>query len=69
MSCTMMRAPPLAHRSRGFGLRQNSFRSHPRHSGFRRAHLYERVDQPRGEFFHTHWTGTGGRVASSTYTV
>jgi len=23
----------------------------------------------RGEFFHTHWTGTGGRVASGTYTV
>ncbi len=33
------------------------------------AHTYERVDQPRGQFFHTNWTGTGGRVASSTYTV
>jgi len=33
------------------------------------AHTYERVDRPRGEFFHTNWTGTGGRVASSTYTV
>jgi 6-phosphogluconate dehydrogenase len=33
------------------------------------AHTYERVDQPRGEFFHTNWTGTGGRVASGTYTV
>ncbi|MCW5554210.1 MAG: hypothetical protein KIS67_18885 [Verrucomicrobiae bacterium] len=33
------------------------------------AHTYERGDQPRGEFFHTNWTGTGGRVASSTYTV
>ncbi len=31
------------------------------------AHTYERVDKPRGEFFHTNWTGTGGRVASSTY--
>jgi 6-phosphogluconate dehydrogenase len=31
------------------------------------AHTYERVDQPRGEFFHTNWTGRGGRVASSTY--
>ena len=31
------------------------------------AHTYERVDRPRGEFFHTNWTGTGGRVASSTY--
>jgi 6-phosphogluconate dehydrogenase len=33
------------------------------------AHTYERVDKPRGEFFHTNWTGKGGRVASSTYTV
>ena len=33
------------------------------------AHTYERVDQPRGQFFHTNWTGTGGRVASGTYTV
>ena len=31
------------------------------------AHTYERVDQPRGKFFHTNWTGTGGRVSSSTY--
>ena len=31
------------------------------------AHTYERVDQPRGEFFHTNWTGTGGEVTSSTY--
>jgi 6-phosphogluconate dehydrogenase len=31
------------------------------------AHTYERVDRPRGEFFHTNWTGHGGRVASSTY--
>ncbi len=33
------------------------------------AHTYERVDRPRGEFFHTNWTGTGGRVSSSTYSV
>jgi 6-phosphogluconate dehydrogenase len=33
------------------------------------AHTYERVDQPRGQFFHTNWTGKGGRVSSSTYTV
>lgn len=33
------------------------------------AHTYERVDRPRGEFFHTDWTGTGGKVSSSTYTV
>ncbi|MEN9734813.1 MAG: decarboxylating NADP(+)-dependent phosphogluconate dehydrogenase [Verrucomicrobiota bacterium] len=31
------------------------------------AHTYERVDQPRGQFFHTNWTGSGGRVSSSTY--
>jgi 6-phosphogluconate dehydrogenase len=31
------------------------------------AHTYERVDQPRGKFFHTNWTGRGGRVSSSTY--
>jgi 6-phosphogluconate dehydrogenase len=33
------------------------------------AHTYERVDQPRGQFSHTNWTGHGGRVASSTYNV
>jgi 6-phosphogluconate dehydrogenase len=33
------------------------------------AHTYERIDKPRGEFFHTNWTGTGGDVSSSTYTV
>jgi 6-phosphogluconate dehydrogenase len=33
------------------------------------AHTYERVDRPRGQFFHTNWTGRGGRVASSTYTA
>ncbi|MFM7100211.1 MAG: decarboxylating NADP(+)-dependent phosphogluconate dehydrogenase, partial [Verrucomicrobiota bacterium] len=31
------------------------------------AHTYERVDRERGQFFHTNWTGTGGRVSSSTY--
>lgn len=31
------------------------------------AHTYERVDKPRGEFFHTNWTGTGGAVTSTTY--
>jgi 6-phosphogluconate dehydrogenase len=31
------------------------------------AHTYERVDKPRGEFFHTNWTGRGGRVASGIY--
>jgi 6-phosphogluconate dehydrogenase len=33
------------------------------------AHTYERVDQPRGQFFHTNWTGKGGRVSSTTYNV
>jgi 6-phosphogluconate dehydrogenase len=33
------------------------------------AHTYERTDKPRGQFFHTNWTGHGGRVSSSTYTV
>jgi len=31
------------------------------------AHTYERIDRPRGEFFHTNWTGRGGNTASSTY--
>jgi 6-phosphogluconate dehydrogenase len=31
------------------------------------AHTYERIDRPRGKFFHTNWTGRGGRVSSSTY--
>ena len=33
------------------------------------AHMYERVDKPRGEFFHTNWTGHGGDTASTTYQV
>src|SRR5262245_21402717 len=33
------------------------------------AHTYERVDKPRGEFFHTNWTGRGGVVSSGTYNV
>jgi len=31
------------------------------------AHTYERVDKPRGEFFHTDWTGHGGDVTARTY--
>ena len=31
------------------------------------AHTFERIDQPRGKFFHTNWTGRGGRVSSTTY--
>jgi 6-phosphogluconate dehydrogenase len=33
------------------------------------AHTYERVDRPRGQFFHTNWTGRGGTTASTTYSV
>jgi 6-phosphogluconate dehydrogenase len=33
------------------------------------AHTYERLDQPRGVFFHTNWTGHGGATASGSYTV
>ena len=33
------------------------------------AHSYERIDKPRGEYFHTDWTGHGGKVASTTYEV
>jgi 6-phosphogluconate dehydrogenase len=33
------------------------------------AHQYERVDEPRGKFFHTNWTGRGGETASSAYEV
>ena len=31
------------------------------------AHMYERTDKPRGEFFHTNWTGEGGSTASTAY--
>ncbi len=31
------------------------------------AHTYERLDRPRGQFFHTNWTGTGGQVTAGTY--
>jgi 6-phosphogluconate dehydrogenase len=33
------------------------------------AHTYERVDKPRGEFFHTKWTESGGNTASTTYNI
>ncbi len=33
------------------------------------AHTYERTDKPRGQFFHTNWTGRGGDTASTTYNV
>jgi 6-phosphogluconate dehydrogenase len=31
------------------------------------AHTYERIDETRGRFFHTDWTGSGGDVASTQY--
>ncbi len=31
------------------------------------AHTFERIDKPRGQYFHENWTGTGGDVASSSY--
>jgi 6-phosphogluconate dehydrogenase len=31
------------------------------------AHTYERIDRPRGQFFHTNWTGHGGTTPSSAY--
>jgi 6-phosphogluconate dehydrogenase len=33
------------------------------------AHTYERIDKPRGQFFHTNWTGRGGSTSSTTYNV
>lgn len=33
------------------------------------AHTYERIDRPRGEFFHTNWTGEGGDTTSNAYVV
>ena len=31
------------------------------------AHTYERLDCPRGQFFHTNWTGEGGNTTSNAY--
>lgn len=31
------------------------------------AHMYERTDKPRGEWFHTNWTGEGGNTTSTAY--
>ena len=33
------------------------------------AHTYERIDRPRGEFFHTNWTGHGGSTTSNSYSA
>ena len=31
------------------------------------AHTYERMDRPRGQVFHTNWTGQGGDTFATTY--
>lgn len=31
------------------------------------AHTYQRVDKPRGEYFHTNWTGRGGDITSTVW--
>ena len=31
------------------------------------AHTFERVDQPRGQFFHENWTGRGSDTSSTSY--
>jgi 6-phosphogluconate dehydrogenase len=33
------------------------------------AHTFERIDQPRGKFFHTNWTGKGGNISAGQYVV
>lgn len=33
------------------------------------AHMYERIDRPRGEMYHTNWTGSSGTTAAGTYSV
>jgi len=33
------------------------------------AHTYERVDKPKGEKFHTNWTGSGGVTSATSYEV
>lgn len=33
------------------------------------AHTYERIDEPRGKFFHTNWTGSGGNITAGSYSV
>ena len=33
------------------------------------AHQYERVDMPRGVYFHSNWTGRGGETASTVYSA
>ena len=66
---------PRARDERGHGLlRWLPLRSAPRQSSsgprdYFGAHTYERVDRPRGQFFHTNWTGRGGTTSSSTYNV
>lgn len=33
------------------------------------AHMFERVDKPRGEFFHAHWSDSGMNITSTDYNV
>jgi 6-phosphogluconate dehydrogenase len=33
------------------------------------AHTYERLDAPRGKFFHTNWTGSGGDITAGSYSI
>ena len=33
------------------------------------AHTYERIDEPRGKFFHTNWTGHGVNTSATQYDV
>ena len=33
------------------------------------AHTYERIDQARGKFFHTNWTGSGGDITAGSYSI
>jgi hypothetical protein len=50
-------------------LRRRGFREAHAQRDYFAAHTYERTDTPRGEFFHTNWTGRGGTTASTTYNV
>ena len=31
------------------------------------AHTYQRIDKPRGEYFHTNWTGRGGNITATVW--
>ena len=63
VACLQNPPPSCARSRRRMGIRPAES---PDASGDYGAHTYERVDKPRGEFFHTNWTRSGGRVAMST---